>query len=153
MEISFCSHPSTNKVIATKFGTWYDSWAVVACAKFCCDMINCNWIRAKWIFHRIWIVMEKSLVKWVPGFKISNWIHLSVGQVDCKNHLSECTIHLSEMYKANATYVKIRNMQSSVGQVLHVFHLSDCHFYSSQTIRRVKFQTLWLCKLGRHQLR
>ena len=66
MEISFCSHPSTNKVIATKFGTWHDSWAVVACAKFCCDMINCNWIRAKWFFHRIWIVMEKSLVKWVP---------------------------------------------------------------------------------------
>ena len=66
MEISFCSHPSTNKVIATEFGTWYDSWAVVACAKFWCDMINCNWIRAKWIFHRIWIVIEKSLVKWVP---------------------------------------------------------------------------------------
>ena len=67
MEISFCSHPSTNKVIATKFGTWHDSWAFVACAKFCCDMINCNWIRTAWIFDRIWIVMEKSLVKWVPG--------------------------------------------------------------------------------------
>ena len=67
MEISFCSHPSTNIVIATKFCTWHDSWAVVTCAKFCCDMINCNWIRAKWIFHRIWIVMEKVLVKWVPG--------------------------------------------------------------------------------------
>ena len=61
-------------------------------------------------------------------------MHLSVRQVDCKNHLSECTIHLSEIYKANATYVKIRNTQSSVGQVLQVFHLSDCHFYSSQTI-------------------
>ena len=69
-------------------------------------------------------------------------MHLSVRQVDCKNHLSECTIHLSEIYKANATYVKIRNTQSSVGQVLQVFHLSDCHFYSSQTIRRVKFRTL-----------
>ena len=69
-------------------------------------------------------------------------MHLSVGQVDCKNHLSECTIHLSKIYKANATYVKIRNTQSSVGQVLLVFHLSDCHFYSSQTIGRVKFRTL-----------
>ena len=78
------------------------------------------------------------------GFKISNWMHLSIGQVDCKNHLSKCTIHLSEIYKANATYVEIRNMQSSVGQVLHAFHLSDCHFYSSQTIGRVKFQTLIL---------
>ena len=66
MEISFCSHPNTNKVIATIFGTWHDSWAVVACAKFCCDMVISNWIRAKWNFHRIWIVMEKSLVKWAP---------------------------------------------------------------------------------------
>ena len=38
--------------------------AVVACAKFCCDMITSNWIRAKWNFHRIWIVREKSLAKW-----------------------------------------------------------------------------------------
>ena len=53
---------------------------------------------------------------------------LSFGQVDCRNHLSECTIHLSEIYKANATNVKIRYTQSSVGQVLQVFHLSDCHF-------------------------
>ena len=66
MEISFCSHPNTNKVIATIFGTWHDSWAVVACAKCCCDMIISSWIRAKWNFHHIWIVMEKSLVKWVP---------------------------------------------------------------------------------------
>ena len=78
----------------------------------------------------------------LAGFEISNWMHLSVGQVGCKNHLSECTIHLSEIYKTNATYVKIRNTQSSVGQVLQVFHLSDCHFYSSQTMGRVKFQTL-----------
>ena len=77
-------------------------------------------------------------------YRLSNWIHLSVGQVDCKNHLSECTIHLSEIYKANATYVKIRNMQSSVGHVLLVFHLSDCHFYSSHTIGRVKFWTLYI---------
>ena len=38
--------------------------------------------------------------------------------------------------------MKIRNTQSSVGQVLQVFHLSDCHFYLSQTIGRVKFRTL-----------
>ena len=67
MEISFCSHPNNDIVIATIFGTWHDSWAVVACAKFCRDMITSNWIKAKWNFHRIWIVMEKSLVKWVPG--------------------------------------------------------------------------------------
>ena len=76
------------------------------------------------------------------GFEISNWMHLSVGQVDCKNHLSECTIYLSEIYKANATYVKIRNTQSSVGQALQILHLSDCHFYSSQMVARVKFRAL-----------
>ena len=70
MEISFCSHPNTNKVIATIFGTWHDSWAVVACAKCCCDMIISSWIRAKWNFHHIWIVMEKSLVKWVPDLNV-----------------------------------------------------------------------------------
>ena len=67
MEISFCYHPNNNIVIATIFGTWHDSWAVVACAKFCCDVIISNWIRVKWNFHHIWIVMEKLLVKWAPG--------------------------------------------------------------------------------------
>ena len=46
------------------------------------------------------------------GFEISNLMHLSVGQVDYKNHLSKCIIHLSEIYKAKATYVKIRNTPS-----------------------------------------
>ena len=81
----------------------------------------------------------------VANMRSVYWMHLSIGQdrqVDCKNHSSECTIHLSEIYKANATYVKIRNTQSSVWQVLQLFHLSDCHFYSSQTIGRVKFRTL-----------
>ena len=78
MEISFCSHPNTNKVIATIFGTWHDSWAVVACAKFCCDMITSNWIRAKWNFHRIWIVMEKSLVKWVLVVLCCDVVTLSI---------------------------------------------------------------------------
>ena len=80
MEISFCSYPTTNKVIATKFGTWHDGWAVMACAKFCCDMITSNWIRAKWNFHRIWIVMEKSLVKWVPGGCSCKWFVLWTAQ-------------------------------------------------------------------------
>ena len=81
MEISFCSHPNNNIVIATIFGTWHDSWAFVACAKFCCDMITSNWIKAKWNFHRIWIVMEKLLVKWVPGTAVNSEVfHLSISQ-------------------------------------------------------------------------
>ena len=77
MEISFCSHPNNDIVIATIFGTWHDSWAVMACAKFCRDMITSNWIKAKWNFHRIWIVMEKSLVKWVPGPQASTTMALT----------------------------------------------------------------------------
>ena len=67
MEISFCSRPKPNEVIATRFCTWRDSCAVVACAKFCCDMIISNWITAKCICHRIWIVMEISL----PGSRLT----------------------------------------------------------------------------------
>ena len=102
MEISFCSHPNTNKVIATIFGTWHDSWAVVACAKFCCDMVISNWIRAKWNFHRIWIVMEKSLVKWAPDVNGSGiiirinldevlWCYVGVTR-DIKNHYDDVTM-------------------------------------------------------------
>ena len=54
-EISFCSHLRSNKLIATKFCTWYNSCAVVACAKFCCALKASNSITARWIFHRIWI--------------------------------------------------------------------------------------------------
>ena len=96
-------------------------------------------LMAHWTNARM--IMERQIDRWA-GFEISNWMPLSGEQVGCKNLLSECTIHLSEIYKANATYVKIRNMQSSVGQVLQVFHLSDCHFNSSQMIGRVKFWTL-----------
>ena len=39
MGISFCSHLSSN-VIATKCYTWHDNCAMVACTKFCCDIIT-----------------------------------------------------------------------------------------------------------------
>ena len=77
----------------------------------------------------------------LQNFKLNALVNQANG---CKNHLSECTIHLSEIHKADATCVKSRNTQSSVGQLLQVFHLSDCHFYSSQTIGQVKFRTLRL---------
>ena len=42
MESLFFSHLDSNKVIATKFCTWHNSCAVVACAKICCDLMNSN---------------------------------------------------------------------------------------------------------------
>ena len=63
MEITFRSHLDSNKVIATKFCTWHDSCAVVACAKVCCDLMASNGITARRSFHRIWITGKKPLVK------------------------------------------------------------------------------------------
>ena len=67
MEISFHSHLDSNTVIATKFCTWHDSCAVVACAKICCDLMASNGITARRSFHRIWIAGKKSLVKRAPA--------------------------------------------------------------------------------------
>ena len=67
MEIPFHSHLDSSTVIATKFCTWHDSCAVVACAKFCCDLMASNGIMARRSFHRIWIAGKKPLVKRAPG--------------------------------------------------------------------------------------
>ena len=66
MEISFSSNSVTGDYIDTTFGTCHDSSAVVPCAKFCSDTFISIWMRGKWNFHHIWIVMEKLLVKWAP---------------------------------------------------------------------------------------
>ena len=84
MEISFSSYSVTDHYIATKFGTCHDSPAVVSCAKYCSDHFVSIWMRAKWNFHHIWIVMEKLLVKWapVPHFLNSSPLvtHVCVGE-------------------------------------------------------------------------
>ena len=68
MEIPFCCHPScSEEVIAMKFWTWHDSCAVMSCAKLCSNMIHCNGVTQKPIFHRIWTTMEKSFMKWAPS--------------------------------------------------------------------------------------
>ena len=50
-KISFNSHPSVSKAIATKYCTCHDSTAVVACAKICSDVIPKNEIIAKLISY------------------------------------------------------------------------------------------------------
>ena len=42
LKISFSCHPNSNNVIATKFCTWHDSCAVVACANFFNDITTKN---------------------------------------------------------------------------------------------------------------
>ena len=50
--------------IATIFCTCHDSTAVVPSAKFCCDHSVRIEVRVQRNFNRIWIAMEKPLVKW-----------------------------------------------------------------------------------------
>ena len=66
MYISFCSHRSFNIVINMKFCIWHNSSAVVAYAKFCSDMLLYKGVTLKPLFHRIWIMMEQSFMKWPP---------------------------------------------------------------------------------------
>ena len=63
----FHSHLDFNTVIATNFCTWHDSCAVVAYAKFCCELMTNNIITARRRFHRIWIAGNKPLLKQVPA--------------------------------------------------------------------------------------
>ena len=60
--MSFHSHLDSDTVFPTKFCTWHDSCAVVACAKLCCDPIASIWITAIRSLHRIWIAGKKWLV-------------------------------------------------------------------------------------------
>ena len=53
VEISFCSHPSYNQVIAMKFYTWHDSCAVVACAKFCSDIVPYSGVTLRLILSNL----------------------------------------------------------------------------------------------------
>ena len=66
MENSFHSHLDSNIGIATKFCTWHDSCAVVACANISCDLMASNGVMARRSFHRIWIAGKKPLVKQAP---------------------------------------------------------------------------------------
>ena len=49
--------------ITSNLSTWHDSLAVVPCAKFWSDYFIGIWKKHLWNFHRIWITLEKSLVK------------------------------------------------------------------------------------------
>ena len=67
----------------SKFCTWHDSCAVVACAKICCDLMASNGITIRRSFHRIWTAGKKSLVKRAPVPLL--WLY-SIP----KNHLHCC---------------------------------------------------------------
>ena len=67
MEIWPCNNSVAGHQIATNFCTWHDSTAVVPCTKFYSDHCIRIEVRVERNFHRIWIAMEKPLVKRGPG--------------------------------------------------------------------------------------
>ena len=77
METSPWHNSVAGHQIATNFCTCHDSTAVVPCAKFCSDHCIRIEVRVKWNFHRIWIAMEKPLVKRAPGSGIMTVCRLS----------------------------------------------------------------------------
>ena len=74
MESLPCCNSVIAHQIATNFCTCHDSTAVVTCTKFCGDHCIRIEVKANRNSHRIWIAMEKTLVKRDPG-KIAflNW--------------------------------------------------------------------------------
>ena len=66
METSPCHNSVARHQIATNFCTCHDSTAVVPCTKFCSDHCIRIEVSVKRNFHRIWIAMEKPLVKRAP---------------------------------------------------------------------------------------
>ena len=67
MDISFGSYPCCSKLFTMTFCTWHDSCDVAARAKLCSDRIQNDGVTLKPIFLRIWIMMDKSFVKWARG--------------------------------------------------------------------------------------
>ena len=56
-------------MIVSKFCTWHNSCAVVAWAKFCCDLMGSKGIIAKRCFHRAWMPGEN---RWWNGSRFSD---------------------------------------------------------------------------------
>ena len=63
MENLPCCKSVAGYQIATNFCTCHDSTTVIPCTKFCSDHCIRIEVRVKLNFHRIWIAMEKTLVK------------------------------------------------------------------------------------------
>ena len=81
METSSCCNSTAGNQIATIFCTCHDSTAVVPCTIFCSDHCIRIEMRVKRNFHRIWIAMEKPLVKRGPAWWL---LHVSYMQYESR---------------------------------------------------------------------
>ena len=92
MEISFHSHLHSNIPIATKFFTWHDSCAVVACAKICCDLMASNRVMARRSSHQIWIAGKKNVSE--TGPRPWNQSRLQSSDSSLTHSISQPPMHL-----------------------------------------------------------
>ena len=77
-----CAATSSDKV-----GTWHDSCVFVAYVEFCNGMISYRGITLDQFFHRIWITMEKSFVKWAPGCIVSLFLQVMPRRIKQSDYL------------------------------------------------------------------
>ena len=85
----------TSQSIATQCVTCHDSYIVTPCAKCYFNPRTRHWIRAKWIFHRIWISNEYSLVTW----STSVWVTSSIN----------CCFHCQSTYPCFMCNISLKN--------------------------------------------
>ena len=100
METSPCCNSVTGDQIATNFCTCHDSTAVVPCTKFCSDHCIGIEMRAKRNFHRIWIAMEKPLVKRGPVTQAPNALQSDTNPTD--------------LYWQSSSYQRVRSVQQII---------------------------------------
>ena len=99
METSPCCNSVASHQTATNFCTCHQSTAVVPCTKFCSDHPIRVEVRVKQNFHRIWIAMEKPLVKRGPGLSLQNY-HITIQKDSLFVHLFYPTLSRNVLLQA-----------------------------------------------------
>ena len=126
LEISPCHNSVAGHQIATNFCTCHDSTVVVPCTTFCSDHCIRIEVRVKRNFHRIWIAMEKPLVKWAPG-------HSSSMSSTAKLLTTKlCYFNLSSLVSADQTTCV--QMADEILLDIKAFHWSVAHLHAQWVV-------------------
>ena len=101
------------KIIAIKFCTWHDHFAVVACAKTCCNLMASNWNTTRRSFRRIGIASNIFFTKmgpracrengWHTGVRIMLIVLIDVFTRPRLMTQSEFVTYLQDWYESMAT--------------------------------------------------
>ena len=145
MEISFCSHPNCNEVIATKCCTWHDSCAVVACANLVAIWWTTTELQLKWNFHRLWIGIEKSLVSDIDPFFQLEYVFVDqrvlfkVAKAKRSRGISRIRCHFR-------TQPPLTEKQLNSYTVLPWWHY-NCHWGMRYSLQLAGITLMWLINL------